>query len=141
MSPGPLAPLDAFDLPDWLGVEEVTWHVESAAGRLTGHLVHGRLTALEGSESCELACDLLGIDQAWPEPVTDDATRVRAHQAWRNGEVLLVEHEARLTLAVPGIGFTADRILTSLARLAKAVGGRPERFVAAMRLGVVDDHG
>ncbi|KQY64487.1 MULTISPECIES: hypothetical protein [unclassified Nocardioides] len=132
-----LATVDAFDLPEWLGTGDVTWHAEAAADRLGGHLVHGLLVG----DHVELPCDLLGVDRAWPEPVTDDATRVLAHQAWRNGQVLLVEHEDRLTLAVPGTGFTADRILTALARLAKAVGAPPENFVAAMRLGVVDDHG
>ncbi|MDN5893410.1 MAG: hypothetical protein L0H93_05240 [Nocardioides sp.] len=130
-----MTPVDAFELPEWLGTTEVTWH----ADRLTreGHSVLGHLS---GADS-EFACDLLAIDQAYPAPVADDATRRDAHQAWRNSQVSLVEVEGRLTLAVPGTHFTADRILTVLGRLAKAVGARPDRFVAALRLGVVHDEG
>ncbi len=49
-----------------------------------------------------MACDLLAVDQAYPEPVADDDIRTRAHLAWRHGQVLLIEYEGRLTLAVPG---------------------------------------
>jgi hypothetical protein len=85
-----------------------------------------------GSEP--LACDLLAADLAIPQPVLDDDWRRAAHQQWTHGQVLLVEYNGRLTLAVPGTEFTADRVLESLARLAKALGVKPSRFVAAMRL-------
>ncbi len=45
-----------------------------------------------------------------------------------------VEYDGRLTLAVPGSGFDADRTLEALSRFARAVGAKPERFVAALRL-------
>jgi hypothetical protein len=137
-----LAPLDPFDLPDWLGTGEVVWHADSLAGAgRGGHLVRGRLAAgLDGSAE-EHACDLLAVDEAYPAPVAGAETRRLAHQAWRNGQVLLVEREGRLALAVPGSDFAAERVLDALSRLAKAVGARPDRFVAALRLGVVGTGG
>jgi hypothetical protein len=121
-------PVDPFDLPEWLGTEDVVWTaVTSVHG---GHLVRGELTG--GAEP--LACDLLGADQAFPQPVLDDEWRRTVHQTWTYGQVLLVEYEGRLTLAVPGTSFTADRVLEAIGRLAKAVGVKPGRFVAALRL-------
>lgn len=124
-----IAGVDPFDLPEWLGVADVTWSAES--GVRTGHDVRGRLVA----EGVELACDLLAVDDAWPEPVADDDSRVRAHQAWRHGQVHLVTRDGRLTLAVPGCGFTADLVLDALSRLAKAVGASPEDYTARLRIG------
>lgn len=121
--------VDPFDLPEWLGVSEVTWYAES--GVRSGHDVTGLLAAGEG----ELPCDLLAVDDAWPEPVADDATRVRAHQAWHQGQVHLVRRAERLTLAVPGAGFTADLVLEALSRLAKAVGASPDLYTARLRIG------
>jgi hypothetical protein len=123
--------VDPFDLPDWLGTDAVTWHADRAEGR--GHQVWGRLVGDAG----EHPCDLFAVDQAYPEPVAGDDVRRMAHQAWRNGEVLLLEKDGRLQLAAPGTCFSADRILEVLGRLAKAVGARPDRFVAALRVGVV----
>jgi hypothetical protein len=40
-------------------------------------------------------------------------------------------------VAAPGTSFSADRVLEVLARLAKAVGARPEAFIAALRVGVM----
>lgn len=120
--------VDAFDLPEWLGESEVTWRAESSirgSHHLTGDLV--------GADEA-LPCDLLAADLAYPQPVLDGEWRRAAHQQWTHGQVLLVEYDGRLTLAVPGTDFTADRVLESLARLAKAVGVKPSRFVAALRL-------
>jgi hypothetical protein len=120
--------VDAFDLPEWLGESEVTWRAESSirgSHHLTGDLMGGDQA---------LPCDLLAADLAYPQPVLDGDWRRAAHQQWTHGQVLLVEYDGRLTLAVPGTGFTADRVLESLARLAKAVGVKPSRFVAALRL-------
>lgn len=120
--------VDAFDLPEWLGECEVTWQAGSSvrgSHHVTGDLVGG---------SEPLACDLLAADLAFPQPVLDDDWRRSAHQQWTHGQVLLVEYDGRLTLAVPGTEFTADRVLESLGRLAKALGVKPSRFVAAMRL-------
>jgi CYTH domain-containing protein len=123
-----VAEADAFDLPEWLGTEEVTW-----TARATIHDVARVGGELGAGAEC-LACDLLAADQAFPVPVLDEKWRQHAHQAWTHGQVLLVEYDGRLTLAVPGTGFTADLVLEALTRLAKAVGVKPDRFVAALRL-------
>ncbi len=132
----PVQEVDPFDLPEWLGEGEVTWVAESSlaggpvvAGRLTGDL---RAGDPPGGEP--LACDLLAADRAFPRPVLDETWRTDAHQAWTHGQVLLVEYGGRLTLLVPATTLDADRVLEALARLAKAVGVRRDRFVAALRL-------
>ena len=122
--------VDAFDLPEWLGTGEVTWTAVSSVH--AGHLVHGELSG--ESEDDLLGCDLLGADQAFPSPVLDDSWRRQSHQAWTHGQVLLVEYDGRLTLAVPGTSFTADLALEAIGRLAKSVGVKPGEFVAALRL-------
>jgi len=128
-----LADLDPFDLPDWLGTSDVTWTSET--GVRTGHHVTGRLQCEGAGVLREVACDLLAIDEAYPLPVASDDVRKRAHQAWRHGQILLLEHESRLTLAVPGTSFTADLVLDALSRLAKAVGGSPDHYTARLRIG------
>ena len=153
-APAPhLGDLDPFDLPDWLGVADVTWTPTS--GLRTGHHVLGTLTggpagagpetggetgpATGGSTGVgapdPVPCDLLAVDEAYPVPVADDDARLRAHQAWRHGQILLVERDGRPTLAVPGTEFTADRVIDALSRLAKAVGAKPERYAAHLRIG------
>lgn len=131
MHPEPVDDVDPFDLPDWLGVGEVTWQPE--AGLRTGHHVAGHLIT-GGHEP--LPCDLLAVDEAYPAPVTDDGSRARAHQAWRHGQVLLGQYTGRMTLAVPGTGFDADRVLDALARLARAVGASADDWAARLRIGV-----
>jgi hypothetical protein len=130
LPPPRVEPVDAFDLPEWLGTADVTW--TATASVHGGHLVPGELSGDDGG--APLPCDLLGADQAFPRPVLDDEWRRRVHQAWTHGQVLLVEYDDRLTLAVPGTTFTADRALEAIGRLAKAVGVKPGRFVAALRL-------
>ncbi|WP_133176575.1 hypothetical protein [Nocardioides currus] len=129
MDPTPIIDVDPFDLPEWLGVGEVVWHADE--GLRSGHLVPGRLVV----EDSVLACDLLAVDEAYPVPVTDDASRLRAHQAWKHDQVLLGSYADRLVLAVPGTRFDADRVLDALARLARAVGGSPDRMAALLRIG------
>lgn len=123
--------VDPFDLPEWLGDDDVTWSAES--GLRTGHRVRGSLTGSEPGR--DIACDLLAIDDAYPEPVAVDDVRLRAHRAWRYHQILVVSSEDRLTLAAPGTGFTADLVLDVLERLAKAVGASPERYAAHLRIG------
>jgi hypothetical protein len=129
--------IDPFDLPEWLGTRDVVWRAD--AGLSTGHLVRGRLTA--GGEPGDavdpdgIVCDLLAVDEAYPEPVVDDATRLRVHQAWRHGQVVIGELDARMVLAVPGTGFGPDLVLEALRRFAHAVGARAERYAALLRLG------
>jgi hypothetical protein len=120
--------VDPFDLPEWLGESQVTWRAGSSVRG--SHHVTGEL--LGGAQP--QPCDLLAADRAYPVPVLDEAWRRSAHQQWVHGQVLLVEYDGRLTLAVPGTDFTADRVLESLGRLALAVGAKPSCFVAALRL-------
>ena len=123
-----VAGVDPFDLPEWLGTEEVTWAAASSVRgepRVTGELTGG---------DCSLICDLLAADQAFPAPVLPEDWRSRAHQAWTYGQVLLLDDEGRLTLAVPGSAFSADLALETLARLARGVGVEPRRFSVRLRL-------
>ena len=125
-----VAPVDPFDLPDWLGTAPVTWQAESV---LRGEpCVQGCLGEPGGQR---LPCDLLAVDEAFPQPVADDATRHAAHQAWRHGQVHLGDRDERLCLLVPGTCFTADRLLDALGRLARAVGASPDRYAAHLRIG------
>lgn len=120
--------VDPFDLPGWVGESEVVWRAGSSVRG--AHHVTGELS----SEGRSYPCDLLAADLAYPKPVLDDRWRRSAHQQWVHGQVLLVAYDDRLTLAVPGTEFSADRVLETLGRLALAVGAKPTCFVAAMRL-------
>lgn len=124
-----VADLDPFDLPDWLGEGPVSW--ATSAG-LDGHLVAGCLT---GPTAEPLPCDLLAVDLAYPVPVLDDATRTRVHQAWRHGQVLLLQLDGRATVAAPGVAWSAVTVLDALRRLARAVGADPARWSAQLSLG------
>lgn len=121
-------PVDAFDLPEWLGSGEVVWIARSSVR--DSYLVRGELTGVGDP----LACDLLAADRAFPEPVLDERWRRTAHQSWTHEQVLLTEYDARLTLAVPGTVFTADLVLQALGRLARALGVSPESLAATLRL-------
>ena len=125
--------IDPFDLPEWLGTGDVVWRADE--GLQTGHLVRGRLSAEPSDDSQEIVCDLLAVDEAYPAPVVDDATRLRVHQAWRHGQVVIGEHGSRMVLAVPGTRFGPELVLDALGRLARAVGARAERYAALLRLG------
>ena len=81
-------PVDAFDLPEWLGTSEVSW----------------------------VAC-----------------SGVRG-SSWTLGQVLLLEYDGRLTLAVPGTAYSADGALETISRFAKAMGVRPGHFTVTLRL-------
>ena len=122
--------VDPFDLPEWLGETEVTWTAQSGVRR--GHAVQGVLTS-PGHEP--VTCDLLAVDPAYPTPAAPETTRHDAHQAWRHGQVLVVSRDDRLTLAVPGTGFTADLVLEAVGRLALAVGASIERYSVLLRIG------
>ena len=125
-----LTDVDPFDLPDWLGGSDVVW--ESATGLRSSHVVTGVL--LSGAED-RLSCTLLATDEAYPVPVVPDDVRSRAHLAWHDGQVLLVEREQTLTLAVPARRFDADLLMEAIARLAKAVGASPEEWAVLLRIG------
>jgi hypothetical protein len=120
--------LDPFDLPDWLGDGPVAWATEQGLG---GHLVPGHLT---GSVDQVLPCDLLAVDQAYPAPVLDEATRTRVHQTWQHGQVLLLTREGRATVAAPGTSWASEQVLVAFQRVARAVGADPGRW--SVRLGL-----
>ncbi len=136
MSHGP-APLvhpteaDPFELPTWLGETDVVW-VAAGPTRESAR-VHGALTDERDRSVATVACDLVAVDHAYPRALLDEGWRGRAHQAWSHGEVLLLDEGGTLVLAVPGAEFTADLVLESLRRLAKAVGVQADRFRATLR--------
>ncbi len=121
--------VDAFDLPEWLGTDPVTW---TAVGRLELGIVRGVLRS--DTSDVELACDLMAGDVASPVAVVDEATRVQIHQAWRHGQVHVLRRDGRLALAAPGTDFTAPRVLDTVGRLAKAVGAPPDHFAVRLRV-------
>lgn len=123
--------VDPFDLPAWLGTCAVTW--EADGGLRGSSRVPGRLRGPD--EDHRLACDLLAVDLAYPAPVAPDDVRVRAHQAWQHGQVLLVGQDGRVVLAVPGTGFTADSLLDALGRLALAVGADADHYAVHLQIG------
>lgn len=129
MSNPPCSAVDAFDLPEWLGTDPVTW---SAVGPLRHGIVPGVLHSDTGDD--ELACDLLAADMAYPVVVVDEETRVQVHQAWRHGQVHVVRRGDRLTLGAPGTDLTAPRVLDAVGRLAKAVGAPPDHFSVRLRV-------
>ncbi len=134
MTSGPPEPpsydeVDPFDLPGWLGEREVTW--TSERGLATGHRVDGALSA-DGAEP--LPCDLLAIDDAYPTPVASDVVRVRAHQVWQYGEVLLVSDAGRVVLAVPGSRLDADTVIAAIGRFARAVGAESGSYAVRLRV-------
>ncbi len=134
--------VDPFDLPEWLGVEEVLWTAQSslAEHRVTGWLRPQPARPVGGPSPRDtpapvsLDCDLLAVDLAYPMPVLGDAWRSATHRAWALGEVLLVEYDGRLTVALPGSTITAEPALEAVRRLARAVGASPASFAVALRL-------
>ncbi len=140
-----LVDVDPFELPEWLGELDVVWYAGS--GLRTAHLVVGALAAQQPgpagrpAEPERLGCSLVAVDEAHPVPVADDATRVRAHRAWRHGQVLVVQAPDGdgIALAAPGTRWSSEGVLDALARLARAVGASPERYAVHLRIG--DDPG
>jgi hypothetical protein len=128
--PPPYDEVDPFDLPEWLGVSEVTW--EADRGLATGHRVAGALTA-PGQES--VPCDLLAVDDAYPAPIAADPVRVRAHQLWRHGEVLVASDAGDLLLVVPGSRLDTETVLEAIGRLARAVGAPAGTYAVRLRVG------
>lgn len=124
-----MSELDPFDLPDWLGEGAVTWATDQG---LEGHRIAG---FLQGSAGRTLTLDLLAVDQAYPAPVLEEVTRTGVHQSWRHGQVLLLDVDGRATVAVPGTSWTADLVLETLTRVARALGADPARWSVRLGLG------
>jgi len=120
---------EPFDLPEWLGTQAVTWAALSPLHR--GHLVTGEL---RGSGE-PVACDLLAVDEAYPEPVADEHVRTAVHQAWRRGEVHLLGAEGRYALAVPGSRLDAELAIAAVERLARSVGADAASYAILLRIG------
>lgn len=96
-----------------------------------GPRVTGRLTDPTGQVQ---PLDLLACDAAYPTPVLGEDERLRAHQAWQFGEVLLVDCDGRATAAKPGSGFDANDACEVVRRVAKAVGAATSRYTVAIAL-------
>jgi hypothetical protein len=126
--PSSVAPVDAFELPSWIGEETVTWVAGDSLG--AGHLVRG---TLHGPDETTV-CDVLAGDHAYPFAALADGLRRDMHQTWSLGQVLLLTYDERLTLAAPGRVVDADLALDSVRRFAKAVGAPPHRFSVTLRL-------
>ena len=121
--------VDAFDLPEWLGTEEVVW---STGGALADSaLVAGRVTSSRGDEQ---QLDLLAVDAAFPSVVCPEPERRSAHQAWTYGAVVLVELDDRLAAAVPGTRLDPNLACEVIRRVAKSVGAAPSRFTVSIGL-------
>ncbi|MCM0618988.1 hypothetical protein [Nocardioides bruguierae] len=133
MISGEIREADPFELPEWLGETDVVWSADS--GLRTGHRVAGRLDPAARGDGDRLVCDLLAVDEAYPTTVVGNDVRTAAHRAWRHGQVLVLDIDDRLTLAVPGREFAPDLVLESLSRLARAVGASPERYAVLLRIG------
>lgn len=124
-----VAPVDALDLPEWLGVEAITWTAVTSLD--SGATVTGSLHGPAGEET---GCDMLACDRAYPQPVLEEKWRSAAHQAWQHGETQLLELDGRLTLVVPGSVVEVQDALEAVRRLAKAVGSTSDKFTVALRL-------
>ncbi len=119
---------DAFDLPDWLGTERVTWRAE---GILTDEpLVAGWLSSDQRSHPL----DLLAVDAAYPRTVCSSPQRHDAHQAWYFGEVLLLESGGRVAAAVPTVSFDPNQVVDAIRRVAKALGAPSANFTVTLML-------
>ncbi len=66
--------------------------------------------------------------------MASDAVRVRAHQVWQYGEVLLVADADRVVLAVPGSRLDADLALIAIGRLGRAVGAASGSYAVRLRV-------
>ena len=131
--PGPdaeITPVDAFDLPAWVGEQDVVWRSDVALGT---PLVPGVLGTAAGEQD-SMPCDLMACDRAYPQPVLSERWRREAHSQWALHQVLLVEVGSRLTLVAPGVDVEVTSALEALRRLAKAVGVPAASFTAALRL-------
>ncbi|HYJ66309.1 MAG TPA: hypothetical protein VEX15_01465 [Nocardioidaceae bacterium] len=120
---------DPFDLPEWVGAEQLRWSTGETASTA---LIAGTLAG-ESGES--LGLDLLCVDVAYPAAVVDERQRHDAHQAWHFGQVLmLVDRDGRLAMAVPATRWDADTVCEALRRFAKAIGVPPSQISVVLRL-------
>jgi hypothetical protein len=121
--------VDAFDLPDWLGTQPVSWHFTTPLE--AGPTVGGFLQADDGRRQ---QLDLLAVDAAYPVPVCPEPQRRRAHQAWQYGEVVLLDVGGRVSAGVPGRRFDANLACETLRRVARSVAADPGTFSVSISL-------
>ncbi len=120
---------DAFDLPDWLGTDAVTWTSTTKfddSARVSGQV--------ENAAGLSRQLDLLAVDAAYPFPVCPEPERRAAHQAWQFGEVLLFEVDGHLAAAAPGTRFDANLACEVVRRVAKSVGAPSNNFTVSIAL-------
>jgi len=120
---------DAFDLPDWLGTDAVTWTSTTkfdGSARVSGQV--------ENAAGLSRQLDLLAVDAAYPSPVCPEPERRAAHQAWQFGEVLLFEVDGHLAAAAPGTRFDANLACEVVRRVAKSVGAPSNNFTVSIAL-------
>jgi hypothetical protein len=120
---------DAFDMPDWVGTEPVTWR--SLEPLDADHQVRGELRGEAGSVQ---PLDLLAADVAYPKVVCSDTERHDAQQAWQFGEIILVRVDDRVAALVPTRRFDANLACEALRRVAKAVGAEQSSFWVSLSL-------
>ncbi|MBA2559268.1 MAG: hypothetical protein H0V07_05165 [Propionibacteriales bacterium] len=121
--------VDAFDLPEWLGTQQVSWRATSAFE--SGPHVTGEVRSADGKRQ-EL--DLLAVDAAFPLPVCPEQQRRVVHRAWNYGEVALLEADGRICAGVPGRQFDANLACETLRRVAKSVAAEPGQFTVSITL-------
>jgi hypothetical protein len=126
--PGGWSVSDPFDLPEWVGAEQLRWSTDETKSTA---LIAGTLTG-ESGES--LSLDLLCADVAYPAAIVDERRRHDTHQAWHFGQVLLLERNGRLAMAVPATRWDADMICEALRRFAKAIGAPSSQISLVLRL-------
>lgn len=119
---------DPFELPDWLGAEELRWTTKETG---SAALIEGRLT---GDGDHALGLDMLCADVAFPAAVVSEQQRHDVHQAWHFGQVLLLVRDGRHAVAVPTTRWDADTGLEALRRFAKAIGVPPSQLSVVLRL-------
>ena len=119
---------DAFDLPDWLGTDHVTWRLDGTLSDMP--LVEGWLSSDQRSHPL----DLLAVDAAYPRTVCTSEQRHDAHQAWHFGEVMLLERDGRVAAAVPAVRFDPNLAVDAIRRVAKALGAPRGNFTVMLTL-------
>lgn len=124
--------VDAFDLPEWLGTEPVTW--ASTATLTDTTTVQGNLRVVGRGPAAVQQLDLVAVDAAYPLVLCPEHERQLAHQAWQFGQVLLVEDDGRIGCAVPGTSFDTDLACEAIRRVAKAVGAPVGNFTVSITL-------
>ncbi|MDQ3103887.1 MAG: hypothetical protein M3Q87_01460 [Actinomycetota bacterium] len=130
MAEPPVAVVDPFDLPEWVGLNECTWTTTDSVGRAR---VDGVLTDGVSAGPATVKLSVLAADVAYPAAVVGGRLRHDIHQAWVHGEVLLLS-DGGYILAVPGTELDVAALCEAIRRFARAVGATPTSFTIALQL-------